>query len=183
MFKIFGIKTLYRVIDTINLYNHALKIAKTTLKINDPQVPDTPYCYGDEKMEELHEKIMLPLVEKETDLELYPTYNYFRVYKNGDVLLPHSDRPSCEISVTMCLGYDSKNRWAICIKDYKDNIHKIKQNPGDALIYRGCDLLHWRGVFIGNNHVQIFLHYVDKNGPYAEWKFDKRLNVEKNQQG
>ena len=43
--------------------------------------------------------------------------------------------------------------------------------------YRGCDLDHWRDVFDYSEdvwHVQGFFHYVDANGPYASFKYDKR---------
>jgi hypothetical protein len=55
-------------------------------------------------------------------------------------------------------------------------------SDGDAVIYRGCDLDHWRepcrgyeGYLMG----QVFMHYIDKNGPYVEWKYDKRYEMEK----
>ena len=53
-------------------------------------------------MENLHD-FLLPRMEKATGLKLFPTYTYFRVYKNGDVLEKHKDRPSCEISVSLSL--------------------------------------------------------------------------------
>jgi hypothetical protein len=52
--------------------------------------------------------------------------------------------------------------------------------PGDMAIYRGCDLDHWREVFVGSDtdwHVQGFFHYVDVNGPYANFKFDERTSI------
>ena len=50
-------------------------------------------------------------------------------------------------------------------------------DPGDLVIYRGCEIEHWREVFEAPKdsfHVQFFCHYVDANGPYAEWENDKR---------
>ena len=32
------------------------------------------------------------------------------------------------------------------------------------LIYRGCDLFHWREPLKAFNHAQVFLHYNEKNG-------------------
>jgi hypothetical protein len=52
--------------------------------------------------------------------------------------------------------------------------------PGDIVIYRGIDLEHSREEFKppGNDwHVQAFLHYVDVNGEYSDWAYDKRENV------
>jgi hypothetical protein len=38
--------------------------------------------------------------------------------------------------------------------------------PGDMIIYRGCELKHWREPFWGKNHAQVFLHYNEKGGQY-----------------
>ena len=46
--------------------------------------------------------------------------------------------------------------------------------PGDGLVYKGCDVLHWREEFEGDFQAQVFLHYVNKNGKNAEWFRDKR---------
>jgi len=34
------------------------------------------------------------------------------------------------------------------------------------IIYRGCELEHWREPYWGKNHAQVFLHYNEKNGQY-----------------
>ena len=48
-------------------------------------------------------------METMTSLELVPTYSYHRLYTTGTELKRHKDRPSCEISTTLCLGYDISN--------------------------------------------------------------------------
>ena len=54
----------------------------------------------------------------------------------------------------------------------------IPLEPGDGVIYRGCEVEHWREAFdapTGSWQTQVFLHYVDKNGPYGDFcKFDSR---------
>lgn len=47
--------------------------------------------YGDPLMETLLIEL-LPIVEKNTGLSLYPTYSYYRMYYDGDDLLLHKDR-------------------------------------------------------------------------------------------
>ena len=154
---------------------------------NDPQVPNTYSHYADMVMETLLMKV-LPMMQKHTKLELTPTYSYARIYKKGDVLKRHKDRPSCEISTTLCLGGDD---WPIyldptgadnVIDEYK-NIHKpgalksvqVNLKPGDMLIYRGCMLEHWRDSFEGENCAQVFLHYNNVKGNFKETnKFDNR---------
>ena len=105
-------------------------------------------------------------------MKLFPTYSYFRVYKRGDTLAKHMDRPSCEISVSLCLGFEEGKTWPIWIEGPGGKF-SVSLQPGDALLYRGTECAHWREAFEGNGHAQVFLHYVNQNGPCAEWKFDK----------
>ena len=46
---------------------------------NESQIPDTYCCYSDIAMETLLERI-LPVMLKETNLNLVPTYSYVRLY-------------------------------------------------------------------------------------------------------
>jgi hypothetical protein len=113
-----------------------------------------------------------PILEKKLKLKLYPTYTYARIYKKGDVLERHKDRPSCEISATMFLGGDP---WSIYLEPNsnlggkpspvgkytpsKSKGVEIKLKEGDILIYKGCEMEHWRKKFKGKDCVQVFLHY------------------------
>ena len=153
----------------------------------DKQIPNTFSCYADMVMETLMMKV-LPRMQQETGLNLCPTYSYARLYKQGDELKRHKDRPSCEISTTINLGGDP---WPIfidgtgqdtVIDEYK-NIHKpnapagtkVLLEVGDMLVYSGCELEHWREPFDGNICGQVFLHYNHVNGPFADKnKFDGR---------
>jgi hypothetical protein len=145
----------------------------------DQQVPNTYSHYSDMVMETLLMKV-LPRMQKETGLQLIPTYSYARLYKKGDILKRHKDRPSCEISTTINLGGAP---WPIFIDDtgsdnvvdeYK-NIHKpdapkgtkVLLEVGDMLVYIGCELEHWREPFEGDICGQVFLHYNHVNGPFA----------------
>ena len=141
---------------------------------SDTQIPNTFSCYGDFVMDTLLMK-MLPVMKQHTNLDLIPTYSYARAYKRGDKLRRHKDRPSCETSCTMNLGGDL---WPIFLEpsgELGKEGTKILLNPGDMLIYRGCDVEHWREPFDGNDCCQVFLHYNDVNGQFAEQnKYDGR---------
>jgi hypothetical protein len=110
------------------------------------------------------------LVEKEAGIEVYPTYSFWRCYTKFADLKEHRDRPSCEISVT-CQIASCGTEWPIYIEDTP-----ILLDNGDAVMYWGTDVNHSRKEFIGDYHIQTFLHYVDANGPYKEFKKDKRIN-------
>ena len=67
---------------------------------NDPQVPGSYAKYGDRLMETLLVKT-IDVMQKKTGLKLVPTYSYTRLYRKGNILRRHKDRPSCEISTTL----------------------------------------------------------------------------------
>ena len=153
------------------------------------QIPHTYAQYGNVAMETLMLKVQ-PSMEKATGLKLYPAYTYTRAYKKGDVLDRHKDRFSCEISTTLNLGGD---KWPICLSP-KENVGipdgkkitieskskgiKINLKPGDMLVYKGCEIEHWREKFTGKNCVQAFLHYNDRKTSNAKANmFDKRPHL------
>ena len=154
---------------------------------NDKQIPETYSQYSDLVMETLLEKIQ-PRMEIEAEVKLNPTYSYARIYKKGDVLKRHKDRYSCEISTTLHLGGDpwsifleadtSKGKYDEEKDEYKPSKSKgmeIELGVGDMLMYRGCELEHWREKFEGENCGQVFLHYNDATKDTAEEnKFDGR---------
>jgi len=154
---------------------------------NDPQVPNSYAKYSDRFMEVLLVRT-IDIMQKKTGLKLVPTYSYTRLYKNGNILNRHKDRPSCEISTTLCLGGD---HWPIyldptgadnVIEEYKGIIKpgapvgvEVNLKPGDMLIYSGCDLEHWRKPFEGKLCGQVFLHYNHAEGQFAKSNiYDKR---------
>ena len=153
----------------------------------DKQVTNTYSIYSDMFMETLMMKV-LPIMQQRTDMNLIPCYTFTRVYKKGDILKRHSDRPSCEISTTLHLGGDP---WTIFLDPtgQKTVIDEEKQiikpnapkgipvdlEIGDMLVYSGCDLEHWREPFEGDNCAQVFLHYNNIDGPFGtQNNFDKR---------
>ena len=138
------------------------------------QIPNTYSCYSDIVMETLLLKCQ-PIMEKTTGLKLQPSYTYVRLYKKGDVLKRHKDRFSCEISTTMNLGGD---KWDLYLEpsgqEGKKGI-KVNLEPGDMLVYSGCELEHWREKFKGKSCGQVFLHYNNKKTKGSNQNlFDKR---------
>ena len=108
------------------------------------------------------------LMELETGKKLLPTYTFWRMYTKYSDLKKHKDRPSCEISVTVHIGSD-ETQWPIYMED-----KPVETKPGDAIIYLGCELLHWREPFEGDWQAQSFLHYVDAEGKNKNFYLDER---------
>jgi hypothetical protein len=119
-----------------------------------------------------------PEVSEILEETVLPTYTYARVYKNGSVLEKHSDRDSCEISLTLHLGGDQD--WPIFIKSPEGEYQSVVLAPGDAMMYRGTIAEHWRDEYSGKEYAQVFLHYVRSRGECAYTYFDTENHKEKN---
>ena len=153
-----------------NKINRREWVAKSEISENEA----SKFGYYADPLIEVMLKQCQYVIEQHTGILLEPTYSFSRVYQEGEELTPHTDRPSCEISATInvaCTG----DVWPIWMQ-YKDNDPvKCMLTPGDAVIYKGCEVTHWRRKLPkGQINVQFMLHYVAKNGPFAEYKFDKR---------
>ena len=146
--------------------------ANSRLSFGDTQVAKA-FSGGSPAVTETLLDLMTPVLSQTLSCELYPTYSYLRIYVKGAELAKHTDRNSCEISATLPIEYESAGVWPLCI-EIDGEAKKIELEPGDALIYKGIQIPHWREPFDGERQVQIFLHYVRKDGPYSEFKFDQR---------
>jgi len=147
----------------------------------DGQISCSYHHYGDPMLDTLLDASTKSMSEY-TGIELVPTYSYYRFYQHGDILERHKDRESCEISATLCLGYDVSNvdqnlypnyDWPMWVEGKDGSELPVHMKPGDMIIYKGCEIDHWRDPFEGLNHSQVFLHYNDANGPY-NIKYDGR---------
>lgn len=156
------------------LVDHLFELKKQNKTVTDDQCPLSDAVYGDIEFDQLLEKFCQPL-SGIIGKKLLPTYSYARIYRPGEVLKKHKDRPACEISATLTLGYDAKNVWPIFFDENKEV--PVDLQIGEMAVYKGCDILHWRTAFKGKWHVQVFLHYVDANGPYKDHVLDGRKNL------
>jgi len=139
--------------------------------IKDVQCPLSDAIYGDPVFDDLLQKFAKPIGDA-VGRTLLPTYTYARIYRPGEILKRHKDRPSCEISATMTLGFDAKPIWPIFFDEQKEIA--VPLDVGELAVYKGCEIVHWRPPFKGQWHVQVFLHYVDANGPYKDCYKDGR---------
>jgi len=156
----------------------------------DTQCPLSDAVYGAPAFDSLLEQLV-PYFEQAIGKKLLPTYSYARIYRVGDELKNHRDRPSCEISATITLGFrgdiwpifmakPSITDTGVTVVDENNNTHfvenisKIEMNIGDVVLYHGQEVFHWREKYHGEWQAQVFLHYVDANGVNTAEKYDKR---------
>ena len=119
-------------------------------------------------------------IEEAIGKKLYDTYYYDRFYYSGQKLTKHIDRHACEISVTLHIGTSLPKPaadWPICIETpYKKDVC-VTLNPGDGMLYKGCQAPHWRDTMpetSGEHYYhQIFFHYVLQDGYRAHHAWDR----------
>lgn len=160
------IKNTFHITKNVDYFLNNID-SKNLTSFGDSQYENSYSSYG----HHIFESLMIylkPLVEKEVGKLLFPTYSYARIYWKGDELKKHKDRPSCEYSVSICIDYKDKP-WDM----YFDN-ECFTLFPGDLIIYKGCEIEHWRLPYDGLEQTQAFLHYVDANGPYKDYCLDNR---------
>lgn len=147
------------------------------------QVPGSTSRYYWPEYKEHH----ISLKKKIEDIigkKLYQTYYYDRFYLPGQDLSRHTDRDACEISMTVHIGSNLNKKWPFWIKNGNGDNCAIYMNPGDGVIYKGCERTHWRDPMPDNSKIsklfnkqkiyyhQIFFHYVLADGNRSHCAFD-----------
>tara|TARA_A100001037_G_C14811901_1_gene483660 strand:- start:35 stop:625 length:591 start_codon:yes stop_codon:yes gene_type:complete len=165
--------------DLAFIEKYALWLEETSDWQSDSQSPDMFNAYRNPIMSYvqyfLHKEI-----EKATGLNLLPTYNYFRIYRNGAILEKHTDRPACEVSATMLIAKNYSPTWAFHVGE-GDTSRAVVQDVGDYTIYRGCELNHWRETWetdADNYHIQLFVHFIDADGPHISHAGDAQNSTQ-----
>jgi len=161
------------------LANELKRLVNEKKTVKDEQCPKSEAIHGTVTFDKLLEDLT-PHFEQASGLKLFPTYSYARLYNSQDEELKvHRDRPACEISASLTLDFEG-DVWPIFMGNNEDKSEatEVKMEIGDAVMYRGCDIYHWREAYKeGKWQAQVFLHYVDQDGPHAEWKYDKRESL------
>ena len=129
---------------------------------------------------------LTPIIGELTGADVLPSYDYFRIYQKGDICRVHSDRPSCEHSVSLTLAYSDGLPWPLqvgskrvereepCVENFGDEpFFSIEMLPGDAVLYRGIDLRHGRTEPNPNRwSAHLFLFWVERGGQFEQHAFD-----------
>ena len=171
------------------------KLDKFTYEEIETQVNGSVARYWHPQYRKIHSEIRL-ILERVIGRKLYNTYYYDRFYFPGQELKKHTDRPACEISVTIHVSTNIKESWPIWIKTpdtFEDKTKKtliasgenrfVYLEAGDGMIYKGCERPHWRDPMPGlleskiNKdeslyYHQIFFHYVLQDGIRAHHAWD-----------
>jgi len=163
-------KTIKNVLSKDEATEIADAIRKAPKNDGDSQVPNSHSYYNLPVCNILLGRL-IGVLSPVSGKSLKPTYAYCRVYLKGAELKPHTDRPSCEYSVTLNLS--QSHPWPIYMGK-----KAIIQEPGDGVLYKGCEIEHHRKAFQGDEYIQVFLHYVDGDGQYKDHVYDVKKDVQ-----
>ena len=130
---------------------------------------------------------LTPAMEAVTGQRLVPTYDYFRIYREGDICRVHRDRPACEHSLSLTLDYSDDVPWPLEVgadgergpqdiftDDFGgETSAALAMGVGDAVAYRGVEHRHGRTMPNPTAwSAHLFLHWVDPDGPFAGEAYD-----------
>tara|TARA_B100002019_G_scaffold198220_1_gene171702 strand:- start:1056 stop:1769 length:714 start_codon:yes stop_codon:yes gene_type:complete len=164
---------------------------------DEGQVDGSSSRYNWPAYKDLHTKIRLE-IEQVLGKKLYNTYYYDRFYFLGQELEKHVDRDACEISVSLMIKSNLRyyHEWPFIVDSSNQDLREtwITTAPGDAIIYKGCEIPHWRPpltskygrdepkyklwarrILRGRDDTfwhQAFFHYVLADGNRCEHAFD-----------
>ena len=130
---------------------------------------------------------LTPRMRHATGYDLLPTYAYFRAYRQGDVCRVHTARHACEHSLSLTMTYCDDRPWALSVAtqrtepgagvadDFDEQPYgSVAIQPGDGVADQGAHHRHGRTDPNPNSwSAHLFLHWVDRNGPYKEHAFDR----------
>lgn len=142
----------------------------------DEMVPGAIQAYGDPAFDTLLAGAAQDVGEL-LGLELTPTYSFARLYRRGHELGRHTDRPSCEHSISVHLASAGSTPWPLELEDLSAEHRSIELEPGTAIVYRGVDLPHWRRPCPVDWYLQLFLHYVAAGGEHGAMALDGRSSL------
>lgn len=98
-----------------------------------------------------------------------PSYAFVTLYLAGGDLFWHTDRPPCEYTVALLLDYapldaDDRSAWALKLKGRDGKIRSLHQRIGEALIFKGRELMHGRDVLPQGHHsASLLFHFVNED--------------------
>ncbi len=133
---------------------------------SDIQVPLRSARYN-EPLLRYYQRELAPFISRVAGAAFKPSFGYFASYRHGATLKKHTDRPQCALTASLLLdfaaGSSSANAWPLYLElPASGEQVAIALDVGDAVLFRGCELPHYREPFAGERSASYFLHYVDE---------------------
>ncbi len=142
-------------------YYRAL-VASGRWNMGDGQVTRR-HGWHDEPMARFLHHQLTPFVSRVAGEPVKATYCYSSAYHGGAALPAHVDREQCEFTMSLLLDQSAElahDPWALWFAAPSGH-RRVVLNPGEAVLFRGCDLPHWRDAAPAEHEQTMLLfHYV-----------------------
>jgi hypothetical protein len=133
--------------------------------VGDAQCPRRVGMHNENLARFVHRQL-LPLAQAVADEPVIPSYCYFAGYRAGASLDRHTDREQCELTISLLIRYEprqgGKSDWPLFLETGAGPV-TLRQRVGDAVLFRGRDLPHWRPA-LPDGHISdsLLLHFVPR---------------------
>lgn len=121
------------------------------------------YGWHNESLSRFFHHQFRDLVSRLAGRPVRPSYSYVSAYRGGAVLDRHTDREQCEYTVSLLLGESGPGidgGWPLLLDTPQGRVSVIQQ-PGEAVLFRGTRVPHWRPPLPdGSTHTSLLFHYV-----------------------
>ena len=142
-------------------------IAEGHLPLGDEQVAGRYNMYNERLCVWLHDRVTT-LIARAVSRPIKPSYTYAAAYVGGAVLEKHTDRPQCEYTLSLTIDAtpdgSREGAWPLCLESKSEQaVVRALLAPGDALLFRGRRLPHFRDVLAaGRTSTSVLFHFVPR---------------------
>lgn len=135
-----------------------------TFALGDDQTPGRYTAYDEPTTRYVHQQLARTISDLARRV-VVPSYNYLSFYQGGAILDPHTDREACEYTVSLCIDATpdphTYGAWPLGLMT-QDGPISLVQDIGDAVLFRGRYLTHWRDRLPeGYTSSSVLFHFVD----------------------
>jgi len=92
-----------------------------------------------------------------------PAYSYSSAYRGSAALGAHMDRRQCEYTLSLLVDHSSASSpdpWPLWFLGPRGKV-SVTLQPGDAVLFRGCELPHWRDAAPEDqDQIMLLFHWV-----------------------
>jgi len=140
-------------------------IAAGTWTLGDAQVSKRHGWHNESVARYFHHQLT-GFISRVAGEPVRPSYCYVSAYRPGALLNAHVDRKQCVFTISLWLGAESSTGsepWPLWLQS-PEGVVSVTQGSGDAVLFRGCELPHWRDrPPPGSTATTLILHYVPRD--------------------
>ena len=144
-------------------------IAEGYLQFGDDGWPLRYFEYG-EPVTRLFHHLLVDPISAIVGKTLKPTFSYLTSYRPGSHLARHRDREQCEYAVSFLIDEEpdpqGRTSWPIYIErpNTGEDPIEIRLAIGEMLLYRGCEIFHFRDPLPAGKACTVMLFFFVSDG-------------------